>query len=306
MKLAGILALALATSACNVVAMQAGHIDRVLRDNGLAPVRVTAGDAVMSAWVGGEGRPLLLLHGFGAAGMWQWYEQVPAFRDRRVIIPDLIWFGDSLSQSRDFSLDHQVRAVRGLCRELGANELDAVGVSYGGLVAYELASAHPEMVERLILVDSPGRAYTKDDYRALRGRFGEEITAVLVPKGPEGVRRLFELAYDDPPWTPSFALPQVYEAFYRQHRAEQVALLETLLGGIDELGARPDPIAPTLIVWGRNDPVFPLAIGQRLERRLGDRARLAVMEHARHAPNVEHPSEFNALVRVFLSREPRR
>jgi pimeloyl-ACP methyl ester carboxylesterase len=287
--------------ACNVVSLQQAHIEHGLREQGLAPTRIVTNDAVVWAWVGGSGKPLLLLHGFGASGVWQWYKQIPAFAGRRVIVPDLLWFGDSFGRTRDYSIDHQVRAMRALCRELGVESLDAMGVSYGGLVAYELASAHPELVARLVMVDSPGRAYTKDDYAALRARFGADIGAVLVPADANGVSKLFDLAYAEPPSPPGWVLPQIYDAFYRCHRTEQAALLDTLLGHIDELAARPDPRAPTLIVWGREDPVFPLAIGERLAARLEGRAKLAVIDHAKHAPNVEHPEEFNAIVTKFLS-----
>jgi pimeloyl-ACP methyl ester carboxylesterase len=53
------------------------------------------------------------------------------------------------------------------------------------------------------------------------------------------------------------------------------------------------------VVWGRQDPVFPLEIGERLAKALG--APLRVLEKARHAPNLEHPEEFNRILRGFLS-----
>jgi len=54
------------------------------------------------------------------------------------------------------------------------------------------------------------------------------------------------------------------------------------------------------VVWGREDPVFPLAIGERLAAGLGGQTRLVVIDRARHAPNLEHAKTFNDVLRTFL------
>jgi pimeloyl-ACP methyl ester carboxylesterase len=287
---------------CNVVVLRESRIDAALRAQGLGPTRMVAGSDVVSAWVGGAGPTIVMLHGFGASGLWQWHEQVPALAaGHRLVIPDLLWFGDSFSKVADFGIDHQVRAVRALLAHLGVRRAQVMGVSYGGLVAYELATAAPEMVSKLVIVDSPGRAYTRADYDSLRDRFhAKHVADILIPAKPDGVRRLLDLAYDAPPWTPDWVLPQIHAAFYSRHRAEQVALLDSVLGNLDALAARPDPRAPTLIVWGRNDPVFPLEIGRRLAARLGERAKLEIIEDAKHAPNVERAERFNEVAGDFL------
>jgi len=60
----------------------------------------------------------------------------------------------------------------------------------------------------------------------------------------------------------------------------------------------PRPRASTLVVWGADDPVFPVAIAHRLRRELP--ARLVVLDGARHLPNVELPRRFNTTVLGFL------
>ena len=57
--------------------------------------------------------------------------------------------------------------------------------------------------------------------------------------------------------------------------------------------------ARPMVVWGREDPVFPLEIGERLA--YGLKAPLRIVEKARHAPNLEHPEEFNRILRGFLT-----
>jgi pimeloyl-ACP methyl ester carboxylesterase len=125
----------------------------------------------------------------------------------------------------------------------------------------------------------------------------------LIPENENDVRKLLGLAYANPPWVPEFALWQVREVMYSQNRPEQRALIDALIRDIDVLRARPDPTQPTLLIWGREDRVFPLAIGRRLQRRLAPRARLAIIDHTSHAPNIEQPERFNRLLVEFL-RDP--
>ncbi|MGC4116153.1 MAG: alpha/beta hydrolase [Myxococcales bacterium] len=296
-----------ATSGCNVVRLQQGRLESRLAEAGLLAHVEPMGEATVRYWDGGKGPPLLLVHGFGAEAVWQWTDQVEAFSGAyRVIVPDLLWFGGSSSTERDFSLEHQVRMLVALLDKLGEQQVDVVGISYGGFAAYELAHLHPERVRKLVIVDSPGCAYQRADYDALLQRFGVARSADLfIPSDEVGVGKLMDLAYFDPPWTPEFARRQVLTELYAQFREEKKQLLEVLVQSMD---TRPDcsvaPRIPALVVWGREDGVFPLAIGERLAKGLGSTARLEVIDRARHAPNLEHPARFNELIRAFLDAKP--
>lgn len=302
--LAGLaLAVVLRGGACvDVVAWQRWSLARQLEAAGITERVLDLGDDEVLVWSGGgRGRAVVLLHGFGASALWQWTPQAVALaRGRRVIMPDLLWFGGSSSARPDYSVDHQVSAVVAALDALGVGEVDLVGISYGGIVAYELTSAHPERVRRLVLVDSPGRDYGDDDYAALLRRFDtDDFSRVLLPVDDAGVRTLLELAYERPPWAPGWALRQAREGLYARHRAELAALLDHLVADREALRARTTRVrSPVLVVWGENDPVFPLAIGQRLARSLD--ARLEVIAGARHFPNAEHPEVFNRLLLEFL------
>ncbi len=290
-------------TACNVVRYQRGHIEKGLRHSGLEEVTAELNDATLHYWMGGHGKAVLLLHGFGASAIWQWYEQVDALAGRyRVIVPDLLWFGDSTSEVEDFSLDHQVRTVVSLLDRLGEDRVHLVGISYGGLVAYQLASVYPDRVDRVVIADSPGRVYSMTDLNGLLSRFGvEDIAELLIPDTREDVERLMEIAYYNPPYTPGFARDDVLEELYGKNREEQAELLRAVVKDMEKIRATPDRYrAETLLVWGRHDPVFPLEIGERLATYLGDRSRLAVIDNARHAPNVEHPQLFNELLLEFF------
>jgi pimeloyl-ACP methyl ester carboxylesterase len=287
---------------CNVVAWQQARIESGMRAAGLQAQTVRLGADTVHYWAGGQGPTVLLVHGFGGSAEWLWFPQAEDLaKDHRLIVPDLLWFGDSRSDARDFTIDHQVRAIEALLDRLGARGATVVGVSYGGLVAHELASDRAAAVDHLVLVDTPGRVYTREDYRLLCKRFHvPHLGKVLVPNDADGVDRLLGLAYYDPPWVPGFALEQTLTALYAPYREERVALLDGLLDNMEAIEARPVTLtAHTMVVWGRQDPVFPLEVGERLASRL--RAPLRVVEQARHAPNLEHPETFNRILRDFIA-----
>jgi pimeloyl-ACP methyl ester carboxylesterase len=287
--------------ACNVIALKQAGIERTMRGAGMTAADVRIGADTVHYWSGGHGPTVLLVHGFGASAMWLWYPQVVELaRDHRVVMPDLLWFGESRSDERDFTIDHQVHTVEALLDKLGDKEVDVVGVSYGGLVAHELASERGQAVRHLVIVDSPGRVYTRDDYRRLCEHFGvDHLGKVLVPRDAHGVETLLDLAYYNPPWVPGFALEQTLTTLYATQKEERVALLDALLRDQDALVARPATLrAKTLVMWGREDPVFPLAVGERLAASL--HVPMRVLDRARHAPNLEYPEEFNRILRGFL------
>ena len=279
-----------------------------MREAGLREHTDTIGDATVHYWEGGHPSPgshaVLLVHGFGGDAMVTWLPQATALAaSRRVILADLLWFGGSSSTVADYSLGHQATVQAALLDKLGERSADVVGVSYGGLTAYQLSTMFPARVDRLVIVDSPACAYVREDFGSMLKRFGVTKPAdFLMPRDEDGLARLLGMAFEDPPWTPPFALRQAVQQMYPRWHDEKAALLDALVASLPaQSGCSSAPPKPTLIVFGRNDPIFPLEIGERLARQLGDRATLKVIEKARHAPNVEHPAEFNALLEQFLA-----
>ena len=278
-------------AACNVVRIGERQLSRKLERSGLRSDTVRLGEANVHYWEGGEGRPVVLLHGFGASAVWQWHDQAgPLAKHHRVIVPDLLWFGGSWSKKRDFGIDHQIETVLALLDHLGVEEADIVGISYGGIVAHELAALHPHRVRKLAILDSPGRSYTTADHQAMLERFEvADAGELLVPNEPEDIQVLMELGYHKPPKTPRWVQSQVLAGMYGEFRQEKELLLEALLEQLHALEERPGQVThPTLLIWGRHDPVFPLEIGERLAADMGTRAQLRVIEEAAHAPNLEH------------------
>lgn len=304
-----LLVLLLTAVGCNAIKLHGQSLERGFARQGLDRHVETVGDATVHYYDGGPREPIgtvLLVHGFGAETVWQWGPQVQALvgAGYRVLVPNLLWFGRSTSTHRDFSVDHQLRTVTALMDHVGVDRVDAVvGISYGGLLAFGLAAELPERVGGLVILDSPGPVYTDADYAGLLSRFGVEHPGpLLVPDHHDGIRALVELAYYKPPATPAWLRKQILATLYQSDREEKVALLESMVADMHALRARDWRVsAPTLLLWGDEDPVFPLEIGQRLSDWMGDGARLEVIARARHAPQLEHPRAVNALLLDFLA-----
>ena len=116
------------------------------------------------AHVQGTGPALFLVHGYHPDNDWQvWEHNVQALADAgvRVYALDMIGYGQSQGQRRDYR--EQAQALLDVMQEEGIESAAVGGVSWGGLVALELALNAAERVERLILVDSAGAGQVTEE-----------------------------------------------------------------------------------------------------------------------------------------------
>ena len=287
----------------NFIRIREAMLEANLRSSGLEERCATFGRDRVQYWVGGQGPTVVLLHGFGAHAVWQWYSQVEALTKRfRVVMPNLLWFGKSHSYDPDPSLEHQVQALIGLLDHLGEREIHLCGLSYGGAVASLLSARQPSRIQTLTLAASPAQSYRRQDYQRLCQRFGvRDISNIFVPNTVEDVQRLLSIGYKRPPLVPRFALRQVLDVLYGEHREEKRDLLRSLVGDLEQLASEPVTYeGPVKLIWGREDFVFPIPLAHRLAAQVGERASLTVIESACHAANLEQPHEFNAALEHFL------
>lgn len=271
-----------------------------LRSGGFAPVDMQKGDISLHYWRGGNGAPLVLLHGFGGDGVGSWQAQLGDLRhDHRLYVPDLLWFGQSHGGGPP-SLDSQVAAVVALLDQEGLARADVMGISYGGFVALQLAATAPTRIDHLIIVDSPGPYFSAEDEAAMVARFGKpSAEALFLPDDPAGVQTLLDLTLHRPRHYPTFLLRDLQKNVFSAHRDEQRSLLADLHArretwSAPDLSGHPAP----LVVWGRYDEVFPVTIGQKLADTLG--ATLTVIPDTAHGPCIEAPDAFNAAIHSYL------
>ncbi|TVU30846.1 hypothetical protein EJB05_22490, partial [Eragrostis curvula] len=299
---------------------------RAFRAAGLRPAAVSLADgAILHLWLpppaAGPRHPILLLHGFGASATWQW---APFLRPLIAAglapyVPDLVFFGASTSPSADRSPAYQAACVAAAMAALpGAPQrYSVVGVSYGGFVAYHLAHAFPAAVDRLVLV-AAGVCLEEADLAA--GLFAvediAEAASLLLPQRPEDLRKLVGLTFCRPPrFMPSCFIRDyiridaikfvVMLVIYcslvmcTEHVTQKTELLYALIND-RKLSDLPRICQQTLIIWGEQDRVFPLELGLRLKRHLGDTSELVIVKNAGHAINREKPAELCRLIKNYI------
>ena len=254
----------------------------------------------------GEGRPVLFIHGL--SGCWQnWLLNIPAIaRRHRVIALDLPGFGVSQMPERPISVPGYAETATLVCRALGLDSVAVVGNSMGGFIAAEMSIGVPELVERLVLVDAAGLSTEE-----LRRRPLYALARLARSSGLTGLSRVPGVARR--PRLRRLALGLIA----RHPDRFSADLTRVLLGGTGKEGFpeallslsshrirdRLDRIrCPTLIVWGANDRLVPVADAFELQQSIAG-SQLVVFPDSGHVPMLEYPLRFNRVLDGFLSSD---
>jgi pimeloyl-ACP methyl ester carboxylesterase len=243
---------------------------------------------------GGEGEPLVLLHGIpGSAYAWEAPGRQLADR-YQVIIPDLLGFGRSAPPRRDYYMDAQAVAIRELLVELGLNRLYLGGHDFGDPVALTLMRLFPKLeIRGLVLsatnvftdthVPLPLRTARIPDlspafYKAMVGnRLGMRMMYLAATKDKSAVswerfsQHLTPVSID--------LTRRIFQRSLADLRANYRAI-ENML---------PTIMSPTLVLWGANDPIFAASVGERVHRTIPG-SRLKIYEDTGHFVPEERPS----------------
>lgn len=239
----------------------------------------------------GAGDALLLVHGLFTSAR-SWSRIIPWLAGHyRVIAPDLPGFGGSEKPTRfAFTREAFAETLCDLLAGVGVPRAHVAGHDLGAAVALTLAADHPEVVDRLALINLPparghspvhhrlalapvlGSAYLKQflNRAAFHGYFRDSVYAV------PGV---YDRATVDD-WYDAFDPPEARECALRALRhASDLAALTPRIAKVR---------APTLVVWGERDRHGPTHVGRQLANELGG-ARFDPIARAGHSPHEEAP-----------------
>lgn len=220
----------------------------------------------------GSGPPLVLVHGLSGSGGW-WRRNVPAFDDHfTVYVVDLVGYGSNRAW-RPITIQQTAELLAELIAKMPAGCAHVIGHSMGGQIVTHLAAQHPDRVNRLVLACASGLVRSDLLRMALRlpntGRYGRLDFA------------------------PTLALDAL--------RAGPVNLLLSALDILsnDVSEALELIVAPTLLVWGAQDKLVPVSVGQAIQKGLCN-ARMEIIPGAGHVVMWDQPQRFNQLVLDFL------
>lgn len=243
-------------------------------------------------WVwleGGQGQPLILIHGFGADkdNFTRVARQLtPKFK---VIAPDLLGFGESAKPAElSYAVADQMERLRGFAKALGVEQAHLGGSSMGGFIAATWAAKYPTEVQSLWLL-APGGVFSapESDLAAL---LKKGTANPLLVRSEEDFRTTYAFAMADPPFVPGPFLDVLAQRRVANFELEQkifVAIrerstpLEQLVSGLQ---------TSTRIVWGDRDRALDVG-GAEILKGLMPNASALIMAGIGHLPMIERPKE---------------
>ena len=262
--------------------------------------------------------PVLLLHGFPTSSH-MFRNLIPALAEKyHVVAPDYPGFGNSSAPSVDefdYTFDNLANVIEKFTEKVGLTEYSIYLMDYGAPVGFRLAVKHPERVRSLIVQN--GNAYDE----GLDNDFWKPIKAYWADRSKEkgdGLRSL--LTVDATKWQYTSGVRNVESVSpdtwgHVQPLLDRPGNQEIQLALFYSYGSNPplypqwqaylrEHQPPTLIVWGKNDPIFPAAGAfpykrdlKNLEFHLLDTGHFALEEDG---------AEIAARIRDFLDKQPAR
>ena len=263
--------------------------------------------AGMAVHLRDEGRrddpvPIVLIHGTSAS-LHTWDGWVAALGPaRRIIRFDLPGFGlTGPFAGGDYTLPSYVRFVRGLLDQQGIARCVLAGNSFGGTVAWAVATALPERVERLILVDAGGYPLVPRSvpigFRIVSTPGLNQLGRFILPRG------VIESSLRNVYGTPDKVTPALVDRYYELtlRAGNRLAVAERLRQA--PAGILATEIAkvkqPTLILWGGQDRLIPPEHAELFHRDIAG-SQVVLFPALGHVPHEEDPEVTAAAVKAFL------
>jgi pimeloyl-ACP methyl ester carboxylesterase len=228
--------------------------------------------------VGGSGEPVVLIHGLSGSLDW-WQYNAPALAEHyRVYLIDLPGFGRLGHLTVCDSMAEYVDWLKDWMSAVQLPRIHLIGHSMGGHIGLRLVVERPDSIQCLVLVAPAGvmPATELPHYFLPLLRVLRDIPVALLPLAMRNIRQ----ANLRTVWTTSHDL------------------LETDL--VDTLGK---VCAPTLIVWGDEDPILPFSFAKQFQESIPN-AELLILPGAGHIAMIDNPETFNRGTIAFLSGQP--
>ena len=252
---------------------------------------------------------IVLLHGYGGSSFsWRYWAPFLAKR-AHVVLVDMKGFGSAPKpDDGQYGPRHQAELIYRLILQADLQRVTLIGHSLGGGVALDTAlrllDSEPGRLKRLILVASAAYKQRMPLFVALAKYRRLASTALRILGTQFVIRHVLKSIVFDPSevsddqvlgYAKPLSSPEAHRALIDTALAIIPPDLEKLTARFEELDV------PTLVLWGRQDRVVPLWVGERLADKLPD-AKLQVLENCGHMPAEELPKESWEALQTFLDQ----
>lgn len=252
----------------------------------------------LATWQGGDRQSpaLLLIHGFSAdKGVWLDFARYFT-DDYRVIIPDLAGHGsNAFVPGGDYSIAAQARRMVALLDACQVAQVHVIGSSMGAYIASWLAAQYPERVLSMVLIGAAGVQLPQPNEVEELVNAGDNPFLIHTRAQFD---RFFAMTMASPPWIPEVLLA-AEAAVYIKRRAELAEIFADFEGSPRLEPWLPEVRVPSLILWGREDRMVPVASAQTWLAGLAQ-AQLQIIDGVGHLPMVECPELAAQYCRDFL------
>lgn len=237
----------------------------------------------------GKGSPLLLLHPMGSS-VYAWSKVVRQLAEGHTVYAlDAMGQGDSDKPRRNYTIAEFANTVVNFMKAKGIGKASLIGNSIGAVFATQVAAAHPDMVDKLILVGCPCRETEKErqeSMASLKTRYDEK--GVPFPRTMETLKQSY-----------TQVSPELLEKVNDDLRKAGVWAYKTseALINYDIVPAFKKIKAPTLIVFGEKDM---LRSKENAIKNYINGSELVLIPDAGHLPQMDNPEAFIKVVQPFL------
>lgn len=265
---------------------------------GLEYKRLQVGDHEIVYLKGGQGEPILMVHGFAAnKDNWTRFAKFisPAYH---VVALDLPGFGESTCLGNaSYSIEDQAQRLAQFADAIGLKKFHIIGNSMGGHIAARYTVMFPERVLTLGLFDSGGVRSPVPSELGKRLSRGEPNP--LVAGSVKEFDQLIKFVFSTPPDIPRFVKRLLVKEAQR-HKASNQRIFKQISSEHTSL----EPDLPkiktrTLVLWGNQDRVIDVSCVEILKKGLSNSASV-IMENCGHVPMIERPQEAAQHYLAFL------
>lgn len=246
--------------------------------------------------------PILLVHGTSASlHTWNGWTEVLS-KHHRVIRFDMQGFGLTGPHPQGkYRIEDYAETLVKLMDTMNIDTAIVAGNSLGGYVAWSTAVLYPERVAKLVLVDSSGYPFQSESvpigFRISQSPVLNYLLGNIMPKSV--VKSSLENVYGNPENITEDLVDRYFELNIRAGNRAALAqrFVETKAGQLaDRVG---ELTQPTLIMWGEQDRLIPISVGQRFHREISH-SQFISFGHLGHVPHEEDPQVTVDAAEAFL------
>ncbi|KAJ8530181.1 hypothetical protein K7X08_037016 [Anisodus acutangulus] len=243
---------------------------------------------------------VVFLHGFVANGIMTWLFQMFSLRTYfAVYVPDLLFFGDSISDRPERSTSFQAHCLAKGMMKLGVEKFSLVGLSYGGMVGFKLAQLYPHMVESMVMSSTVIELTESISNASLNNIGFTTWDEFLLPKTIFDLKLLLSIGSHNFPWFPQILYMDFLEVMFG-NRKEKVELLKAFI--VSDKDATPPKYTQRIyLLYGDDDKIFNQTVSDIMKAKLGENTTVEYIKRAGHLVQLERPRTYNRCLKKFLS-----